>query len=78
MSQNYGIRGRLALGIGQVALWQNNHKIAATQSDTDGYFFFDKLPTGTYTVQASGHQPKQVVVSDDYVVGVVLTSNEEQ
>lgn len=78
ISQTYGIRGRLSLGAGQVELWQNNHKITTTQSDTDGYFFFDKLPTGTYTVQASGHQPKQVVVSDDYVVGVVLTSNEER
>lgn len=78
ISQTYGIRGRLALGAGQVELWQNNGKITQIQSDTDGYFFFDKLPTGTYTVQASGHQPKQVAVSDDYVVGVVLTSNEEQ
>lgn len=78
MSQKLWYSWATALGIGQVALWQNNHKIATTQSDTDGYFFFDKLPTGTYTVQASGHQPKQVVVSDDYVVGVVLTSNEEQ
>lgn len=72
MTQVYGIRGQLSLADVQVEVWQGDKLIADTKTDTDGYFLLDGLPKGEYVLRADGYLPKQVVVVDDYVLGVVL------
>ncbi|WP_432481391.1 hypothetical protein [Moraxella sp. ZY200743] len=72
MTQSYGIRGRISVGGEQVQAWKDDKNMAHTKTDKNDYFLLDGLPKGKYIIRADGHTPKQVVVVDDYVLGVVL------
>ncbi|MFA9486026.1 MULTISPECIES: hypothetical protein [unclassified Moraxella] len=72
MTQSYGIRGRISVGGEQVQAWKDDKIMTHTKTDKNGYFLLDGLPKGKYIIRADGHTPKQVVVVDDYVLGVVL------
>ena len=74
LQKSYGISGRLAnaqQGV-PVKLYQQDKLVQSVISGVYGYFQAFGLEPATYSLQAEGYQPQNVVVKDDFVLQVLL------